>query len=340
VKQTGILFFLLVLPFIVTNCSGEKIHPARDYRNYTYPPDTKLEDRVFKAPDFVLDYFTQFDEDIILEDKPYIAYTPTPGEMKEIRSVVRKLPEIYHEKISPRFLGLFFIENMIGSGWTEWIPGPDGERLMIMALDSEVLKLDASDWLTKKEKSAFIIDDPGYDIHIDIGSGMSGFYYIFNHEISHVYDYIEGITPGEPGFDSAREYARLKEEGASLDGRYPLVDGIWKSYSEPVDIYDFPHRKDISFYGLSGGPKINISDAPAVYADLMETPFVTLYGSLSWMEDFVELFAAYMNIEEYGRPWRLTVTHGGETVFEIDAEDVLYRDTVKDRTDMIKSMIE
>ena len=207
----------LIFVFSLCSCQGSpKMPAAKVFSNYNFPPSGGIQDRVFAAPDFILEHFAAYDKDIIPADKPYRGYTPTDAEMKEIVKVIRRLPKKYVDKITPRFLGLFFIENMIGSGWGEWVPGPDGEVYTIIALNPECLKLTASEWLTKKEKSIFIFDDPAYDLHIDIGTDLSGFYYIFNHEVSHAYDYLAQVTPVEPRMVSTMKFLAAKKTQSTL----------------------------------------------------------------------------------------------------------------------------
>ena len=292
--------------------------PARNIENYPFPPKGDIEDRIYTTPQFLLDYYTDIDKSLISADKPYKAYNPTASELAEIKSVIRQLPKQYKDKIAPRLLGIYFIENLIGSGWSEWMQGKDGKRYYIMIFNSKVLKMSASEWITGKEKSVFIMDQPGYDLEIDIGGGMSGFYYIFYHEISHVYDYIAGVTPGEGGVSEKAAQYEVLSQTRSFKKEYPFMYNVWLRFTTPVKEYDFPGRENVTFYGLSGGPKIKISEAPAYYEKLRSTPFVTLYGSLNWMEDFAEFMAAYMNVVVMKRPWVLRIKKNGKVIYEMN----------------------
>ncbi len=316
---------------------GESPQAVRP-ESYTIPPVGELYERVQPTPDFVLDYFASFDKDIIPPDKPYKAYFPTVSELAEIKAAVEQLPPRMKGPIGSRLVGIYFIENMIGSGWTEWFKDDDGNKYYIMALNHIVLKKDASQWLTDKERTVFAVDDPSYSININIGAGMSGFYYIFYHEMGHILDYSTNITPGEPTGAQAEGFALQQRPGAMDNKTYPFIQNYWMGYRTPAKKYDFKGRSDVVFYGLFGGPKLKISQAPEIYERLEHSPFITLYGGLSYMEDFAEYFAAYMNIRVLKRPWILTVEHNGETVYEIN--DPLERDNIADRVGFMDSLFD
>ena len=203
-----------------------------------------------------------------------------------------------------------------------------------------MLEKNASEWLTWKEKSAFIIDDPSYDIEINIGTEYSGFYYILLHEMSHVYDYIQRVSPCEPNMETALKYTALRKlkQDHFEPGQYYFIKPLWLEYRRPVEKYSYAGREDVTFYGLYGGPKLKISEAPELYERLAQTPFVTLYGSLSWMEDWAEYMAAYMSINIYGQPWSLKVTHNGETVFETGSP--FDRELVARRMEFVERLLE
>jgi hypothetical protein len=75
--------------------------------------------------------------------------------------------------------------------------------------------------------------------------------------------------------------------------------------------YDFPNRKNVTFYG-DGGPKINISDARELYERLMMTPFVSLYGSMNWAEDFAESMTFYHITQVLGQPYEIRYARNGD----------------------------
>lgn len=319
-KIIRVLFLFLIIAASAFSyvCAAPSDYIPLVLADHAVPPSGALIDRVGPAPQSVMDLFAEYDRDIIPRDRPYSAYTPTQAQMREIQGVIGMLPAAVRDAVPQRLLGIYFIENMIGSGWTEWMMGPDRQQYYVIALNAEVLELNASDWISKKENSVFKRDDPAYDVRIDIGADLAGFYYIFFHEIAHVYDYMNSVTPGEPGQAPAKLFEEKIRRGKSMEEKFPYMHAYWKSFGEPAADVDFSGRSDVVFYGLWGGPNIAISHAPTLYRHLSQSPFVTLYASQNWMEDFAELFAAWMSSEIMGRPWSLTVTQDGNPVFVIE----------------------
>lgn len=330
--------FACIIIFMTSSCSNSNnnLPAAKKLSSYNMPLPEKLSDRVYSTtPAFIVDFFTDFDKDYITPDKPYMAYTPGEEELKIVRSIIDNIPEKMAKDIAPRFLGVFFIENLVGSAITDFLY--DGKDIYtFIVFNSKVLRMGASDWITDKEKSAFILDSPEYDIKIDIGNDIPGFYYIFYHEFAHAYDYVFKVTPREEHMDSAKEFVdNLRLRKGCKD--YPFVCKVWEAYALPTEGYDFEGRENITFYGLSNGPKLNISEAAEIYRNLEKSSFVTLYGAQSWMEDFAEYTAMYMSSEVLGRPWELTVTKNGNTIYKTDQP--IRRENIANRAAIVKDVL-
>ncbi|HPI78755.1 MAG TPA: hypothetical protein PLK80_18635, partial [bacterium] len=275
-----------------------------------------LASRVGPAPESVIKILSLNDKIFIQPDKPYRARTPAPEHIEDIRAAIDSLPPVVRETAESCLLGIYFVENLIGSGLVSRLAGPDYKEYFIIAINPETLDMNASEWITKKEKTAFIIDDSSIDVSIDIGADRTGLYYIFYHEIAHVFDYAKRITQGEEKKGPAKLYDIIVQRSKPPRKKLACIDEFWESYSKPARKYDFDGRDGIVFYRL-GGPNTKISEATALYRSLSESPFATLYASMNWMDDFAELFAMWMSVENLGRPWRLTLSQNGDTLFSI-----------------------
>ena len=86
-----------------------------------------------------------------------------------------------------------------------------------------------------------------------------------------------------------------------------FIKGIWADYRNQTKTYKKDFMGNITFYGLSDGPKLNKSDAEEIYNDLLETPFVSLYASQSWAEDLAELETWYHYTEILGQPFEIVL---------------------------------
>jgi hypothetical protein len=95
-----------------------------------------------------------------------------------------------------------------------------------------------------------------------------------------------------------------------------ITGGIWKGYKKTIKNYRFMER--VTFYGFRKGPKINISEAADIYRGLAKSPFVSLYSTLSWAEDVVELLTFYHITEKMKRPFVISVFRDDELVYRLE----------------------
>ena len=87
----------------------------------------------------------------------------------------------------------------------------------------------------------------------------------------------------------------------------PFTGGVWDTYDIPVKKYEFKNRTEITFYGLQGGPKINKSDAEALYKCCEQTPFTSLYATWNWAEDWAEFVTWYYVTGVLYQPYEIRV---------------------------------
>ena len=59
---------------------------------------------------------------------------------------------------------------------------------------------------------------------------------------------------------------------------------------------------------------IKISKARRIYEELAETPFLSLYGSQNWAEDFAEMFTWRYFTKTLGQPYEINVFNGTEQI--------------------------
>jgi len=198
----------------------------------------------------------------------------------------------------------------MGSGLTDFVLDSTHQVYCYLLFNPSVLKGSLSDVLTRKEQSCFAHSDSSFQLAVYCNSSFSGFLYILLHEMTHVVDFVAPITPYvEPACEKA---------GLGRSGSSEATMRIWKSYNRPVDRYDFAGRSRITFYGLGGGPKLNIADAPSVYDELRKTCFPSLYASLNWADDLAELLTFYHLTQVLKTPIVFRVRHNGRIVCEYE----------------------
>ncbi|MBN1627354.1 MAG: hypothetical protein JW944_12600 [Deltaproteobacteria bacterium] len=300
----------LALISCIAACGSDDADPssegASDYTlakrldSYEFDPASPLIDRVNEAPDFVLSYL----EDVMDATQVYTPYTPSDTEMEDIRDYLGLLPESYMETLQERLIAVYFINNWTGSGAADYVFNSDNEVYTYIIVNPEIMRHDVSEWITYRETSCFITDDEedrGITITVDCGNEYTGLMVLLIHESSHVMDFAHHYTP----------YV-LEGIGQSVS-ETDFVKGIWTDYDIPVEDADFSMRDYITFYGKYNGPMIYASQASALYEDLENTPFSSLYASQNWAEDFAEYCTWRYFTNRLGQPYIITVSRDGVT---------------------------
>lgn len=267
--------------------------------SYAFDPVSALEARIAAVPAPVLEYFRTEDQ------RPdYAAYLPSHAEKKLLLDYLALLPPEYAKVFKARCVGLYFISGFIGNGVTNWVAGSDGKIYFYIILNPDAFNKDLSETLTERERSCFR-PEAGWSVAVSAGRRYKGLLYALAHEAAHGLDYAVGISPYTD--DTMPEYFRPKKNLAR-----DFFGGVWQDYRLPRPAADFPGRDKITFYGLGGGPKLDISGALPLYKDLYAGQFVSLYGARSWAEDLAELETFHAITERLRQPVRVTfISPGG-----------------------------
>ncbi|HNV46648.1 MAG TPA: hypothetical protein PLE73_12595 [Spirochaetota bacterium] len=278
--------------------------PIHLLRNHSINPKSPLTFRVKMAPAPVLDYLRKLDQ-----APEYQNYLVRKSDMGQIATYLNLMPSKMRAVLQERLIGIYFINNFKGSGLTEWVRDERNNFYAFMVFNPDTLARDLSSWLTYRERSCFIANDPDISIEVDCGKKHTGFLYVLLHEAAHVVDYAQGITPYVE--DS------LKSISPARGARTPFVEGAWNGIRTPASPFDFPLRASLTFYGFGGGPKIPIARAIDAYRMLEKTPFVSLYGATSWAEDLAD-YAFFMHLTgALKQPYAITVRKKGSDPYSI-----------------------
>jgi len=265
---------------------------------YAFDPASPLEARLTAVPPEVLAHFSA-------EDKrpDYASYLPTAAEKELLLAYLRLLPPAYEKIFKARCVGVYFISGFMGAGVTSWLAGPGDKIYFHIILNPAAFKKSLSQTLTERERSCFI-PRQGWDVKVEAGDDYKGLFYALAHEGTHGLDYAAGVTLFAD--DTMPEYFRPRR---TVAGKIFLER--WEDYSKPRAELDFPGRDKLAFYGLGGGPKLEISEAPELYKGLLAGGFVSLYGAKSWAESLADL-ATFGALDALGQPYRITVTSPGK----------------------------
>jgi hypothetical protein len=281
--------------------------PERKLVTYKASFDVNIGKRVGIAPPEILQYLNGMDS----TDK-YLPYSPTDEELRIFSEYFALLPSKFRATMERYVVGIYFISNFGGGGMSDFLYDENGKMYIALYLNPEVLKKSLEEWMEYRENSPFSANS---DIVIKVESDQSyrGLLQTLVHEASHIYDYYYHETPYIQAFF---------KENKGTDPT-PFTQGIWEDYRVPKDTLNFLSQTKYSGYGLNG--QIDRSHAIPLYSHLAKSPFSSLYGSLSWAEDFAETFTWYYLKTKLGISYKVTVQKDGKTVasFAPDKDEVL-----------------
>jgi hypothetical protein len=272
---------------------------------YEFDPSSELIDRVAKIPDFVLSYYRD------AENMPsYVSYMPSASEMEEIERCLSRMPKIHIEILLERLIGIYFIDNFLGSGMADYVLDGDGNLYTILIFNPVVFKSSLSQYASYKENTCFFPDDPALEVKIELSDEYSGFLHILLHEATHCIDYIDRYTP-------CVEPHLLELQGPSSRDT-AFSHQVWEDYNTLKRSKTFPYKNEITFYGFNNGPKLPVSEAVDVYKLLERSPFVSLYSSFNWAEDFAEYITYYYLTRHLELDYRVVVKRYDEVIYEYE----------------------
>ncbi|MEH6664751.1 MAG: hypothetical protein V7678_07855 [Brevundimonas sp.] len=194
------------------------------------------------------------------------AHEISEAEWALVERALADLPPLHRRVLEQRLARLSFIDapSSAGTALTRSFDGPDGEPLFEITLRADVLDKSLSDFLTGKEQMLFADDGSGYSVHVLAGE-TPALTYLLLHEATHVVDRTLALTTPRPPFGD-----------------------IWSDYRTLAA----PHASGpLGVTAYRRGPRLPVSQAPALYRALAGSPFVSLYSTASAGEDLAELAA-------------------------------------------------
>ena len=310
-KKLKLIMFIAIgaLFLILSSCVSQKQEdlftkvksiPAKYYNSYSFNPESSLESRIRETPDFILDYLKNMDN-----VDYYSSYSPTQEEMKIIESYLGLLPPLNKKIMKEKLIGIYFISNFIGSGMADYVVDDERNIYTILFINPDTLKVRMNEWMDYRENTCFIEKDDGIRVDVECGDEYLGLLYLLFHETTHIVDYITSITPYAEWTSS-----QIRNEKINMNNLF--IKGIWTDYRTQTKTYKKDFMGNVTFYGLSDGPKLNKSDAEGIYNDLSQTPFVSLYASQSWAEDLAELETWYHYTAILGQPYEIVLYENNE----------------------------
>ncbi len=234
---------------------------------------------------------------------------PDAAFMADLRAAVAGLPPAVWRLFGKRLLGIYFVENLGGTGYTDFVLDQAGNPVAgYIVLDVTVLAGQrANAWATWKENTPFK-PRPGYQLQAQIeepanDNRKNAIQYILLHELGHVLSIGGNIHPPW----------NLEPRKVSEPEHYPYFELSWlvgREFNQFWSRFDaaFPRRKDVVYYF---GAKLDAKDMAETYSQLAGTNFPSLYAATRPGDDFAEAFASYVHVVLMRRPWSITISRDG-----------------------------
>ncbi len=161
--------------------------------------ETKLEDKILKAPPEIINYLTRDNANQAWPNKPVSLDLPHDL-IDDTRNALLEIPEPLLKKISSKTVGIFFVEDLGGSAITDFTM--DKKKIPqagFVVIDKSALNRKANEWATWKESSPFSFDSKS-SLSVTIESKKNNnrknaLQYILLHEFGHILNIGSPLLP-------------------------------------------------------------------------------------------------------------------------------------------------
>ena len=290
-------------------------HPVRRIGTWQADLARPLDERIGAAPPALVEYLTLDNLKQGYPQRPRAAVLE-PAFVQDVKAAIRELPPSVWRLFGERLVGVYFVEELGGTGYTDAVKDSAGKDVAAyIVLDTAVLRpLAANAWATWKESSPFK-PQPGWTLEAriegDTGNDRrNAIQYILLHELGHVLSVGRQL---HPPWDIAPKQVPARAS-------YPFLEQSWtidRSANRYAALADggFPQRRNVAYYF---GAKLAAADMVPTYEALEKTNFPTLYAATQPFDDFAESFASYVHVVLMRRPWQIVLSQDGKVVKTIN----------------------
>ena len=277
-----------------------------------------LSQRIGRAPKELVEYLRMDNELLGVSEKP-IGAKPTPEFFEAFRAVESQLPASVIQLAEEWFIGIFVVNDLGTSGYTEAIANKAGEeKYAIIVLDRDVLlSKKANEWATWKENSIFEPKETGgarLTLVIEAEENntvVNAIRYILLHELGHA---LGLISNAHPSWLPSKKPVKVD---------HPFTKISWKltEKSKIVSLFEdeFPERKSIRYYTFKKAALSN-DQIIDVYTKLQKyTNLSSMQAAADMWEDFAESFVTYVHVVSEKRPWQIRIERENEPAVTIES---------------------
>jgi hypothetical protein len=307
-------FFLIFSLVSCNTIQRNNVHPIQRIENYNKNTDLSIEERLLIVSPIIINLLNDMDN-----VDNYSSYELDYDEKTLFMDYYALLPPKFKNIIFEKVLGIYFIENYLGGGMTLPIFSNNGDMYMVIFFNPEILHQDISKWINYRDNSIFANTDSSISVSIEISSEYRALIHTLFHETCHVYDFYKFVTP-------VRNRKIIPTE---------FINNVWNNFDEPIKEYNFTERNSLSFYDQ--GERIDKAYALNIFMALIDTPFSSLYGSTTWLEDFAETFTWYFLNNYYGIKYTTKLFKNDELILSYDPND---NELVRRRYKIFEEIIE
>lgn len=265
-------------------------------------------ERIGPAPAELVDYLALDNTINGYANKPRAA-TLSAEFIADVRNAIAEIPAPVQRLLAQKLAGIYFVDDLGGSGFTEQIYAASKPVAGYIVLDASVLQNNtANSWATWKENSPFK-ENPDFKLNATIEEASQdnrkqAIQYILLHELGHVLAIDAGINPNW----------NTDPKDIDTTASYPFLHLSWKFSKDTnryLSIFDqsFPQREDVVYFF---GAKLPAARMVDTYEALGRTNFATLYAVKNPHDDFAEAFVTYVHTVLMGKPFEITLSSGGK----------------------------
>jgi hypothetical protein len=269
-----------------------------------------LEKRIGPAPAALVEHLTLDNIAMGFLQRPRAAELSRDF-LADVRAALDELPPSVKRILGKDFGGIYFVEDLGGTGYSNYIRQDTRPVGAYIVLDAGLLaRASANEWATWKESTPFVPEAThGLEARIATESRdnrRNAIQYILLHELGHVLSVTARV---HPSWTLAPKDVPPSEE-------FPYFRLSWRidrEKSRYQSIFDatFDQRASVVYYL---GPKLRARDMAGVYRQLEATNFPTLYAATHPGDDFAEAFANYVHVVLLKKPFEIQLVEGGRTV--------------------------
>lgn len=262
-----------------------------------------LEQRIGAAPPELVEFITLENVAKGYPERPRAA-APAPDFLQDLRAAIAELPHEVTRLIEGKLAGIYFVEDLGGTGYTDQLFDESKAVAGFVVLDASVLGTrTANAWATWKENTPFKAR-PGFTLAATIepasqDNRANAIQYILLHEFGHVLAIGGNVHPSWN--DDARDVRSTAQ--------YPYFNLSWM-ISGDGRRYDtlfrdsFVRRSDVVYYF---GAKLSAGRMTGIYDSLENSSFASLYAATNPFDDFAEAFVTYVHTVLMGKPFEIRI---------------------------------